>query len=611
MFCGKCGRPIPDGQNHCEFCNPASQAPSAAVPESQRTDINLDVWGEHANAAQAQQAPAQQPPVQHTFEVNTPVKANNAKPGKEKKAKQAKSGKGGKKGILAIVAVALVAVVALTVIFWGNISRFFQRNFGDPSDYLQDVQGENVVAVADNVVSAYDKALAVCSMENPAADYTLTLEMNDTLTSLLETLLANEGIQIDLSWVKNIVLSPHVEMYDSTIRYDIGVGLNDVNVATVSAIWEVSENMIYIGIPELHKTYLELDLSDVMGSEVQELEEMLFMTRDLTQTFAEALPEGKDLKELIVKYSGIVIEALTDAEKENRTMEIDGVEQDLLVVTADLSQKDILQLVIDVLEEAQKDDLIEEILNNLDGAVADFYGSELGLYDVFSERVEFALENIEEGLDQVESGTFLTVDTYMDKKDKVVGRTITVEIDGDEESISYLTVTEDDEWAFEAEMDYIYISGSGTKSGDATSGSYTLSMYDEDYLTLELDDFIFTGGTLRGTLRLIPEEFEAYGPYAGMLDGLALALTFGDKSVTVGVETNGSTLLAFTLSGEISEAGPISVPNSIDINDDDAGMKWVSELDLDAILTTLNRVGLPSEYMDAAEQLVDMFHDQF
>lgn len=600
MFCGKCGRPIPEGQDHCEFCAPASQVPSVPAANAQP---KLDVWGENSGSAAYNQAPAQpKPNAQPAFELNAPVKGGAAKPRKAKS---------GKKGVLAIISLVLVACIALTIVFWSNITTFFQRIF-NPTEYQQTVLDKNVVAVADDVVAAYDKALAAYAMENPSADYTITLEMDDSLLSLIETLLASQGMQVDLSWVKNVILAPHMEMYEGTIRYDIGVGLNDVNVATVSAVWDTAENKIYVGVPELHKTYLELDLSDhLRSSEIAEMQEAFVMARESTKIIAEALPEGKELKELIVKYSGIVIDALTDAEKENRTVKVGGLKQDLLVVSNDLSQKDILQAVCDVLEEAKDDARIEEILTDLDGAMSQIMGQELGLYEEFSDRVDFALESFDEGIEEVGTDTYLTVDTYMDKKNDLVGMTFSVDYDGYEESISFITVTEGDKWAFEAELGDVYISGSGTKNGDATSGSYTFNMEGDDYFTLELEDFTFTGGTASGTLRLIPLELEAYGPYASMLDGMAVAVTFNKKSVTLGIETDGTTLIALTVSGDISEAKPIAIPSSISIEDEAAGMEWAAQLDLDAIVASLRKAGVPDEYMDMAESLVDMFQDQF
>ena len=61
-----------------------------------------------------------------------------------------------------------------------------------------------------------------------------------------------------------------------------------------------------------------------------------------------------------------------------------------------------------------------------------------------------------------------------------VAKLPTVEIDGDEESISYLTVTEGDEWAFEAELSYIYISGSGKLDDE-----YSFLSCDADHVVVE------------------------------------------------------------------------------------------------------------------------------
>lgn len=567
--------------------------------------MDLGDWGNESGFAPFDSA-SENP----SFGVNQPVKNP-----KSKKAKKAKSGKGGK-GIIAVVAVVLVAVVALGVIFWGNISRFFQRNFGDPTAYLQDVEKDNVAAAADDFAAAYDQMMTGYAVQNPSANYTLTLEVSDTMISLLETSLASEGMNVDLSWVENITLSPRVEMYENTLRYDIGVGLNSTTLATVSMIWDVESGMIYVGIPELHDTYIAIDTYEMFGYGANDVAEAMAMSQALTQTFVEALPESEDMKELIVKYMGIVIDSFSDAEKEKRSVEVDGLEQDLMVVSVDLSQKDILKLVIDILEEAKDDKLVEDILNDFEDAMVSLYGYELGLYESFSYGVEGALEDLEYGLDEVGTTTFLTIDTYIDSKDIVVGRTITVKEGREKISFYYITITEGDEWAFEAEAGELFISGSGTVNGDARSGSYTVSVSGTDYVTVKLDNCVTSGSAFTGTIRIIPESVVydmagLSGPYSSILNQAALALSFTNNSVTVGIETAGTTFVAFTLSGEVSEAKPIALPASFDVNDDSAGMKWVSELDLEAVLANLNKAGVPSAYLDAAEQLVDMFYDEF
>lgn len=588
MFCGKCGNPIPDGQKQCAYCNPLS-------PEEPNFG-SAPVFGDFGQTSE-----------ESSFQVNSPVKAPKVK--KEKKAK-------GGKGIIAVVAVALVAVVALGVIFWGNISRFFQRNFGDPATYLQDVEKDNIAAAAEDIANVYDQALASSTIENPAASYTVSLEFSDTLTSLVQTVLANEGMDLELNWLDNVVLTPYVEMYDNVMRYDIGVGLNNTTLATVSMIFDLDTYMIYIGIPELHSTYIAIDAYDFLGSEVYTMEEAFAMSQELSKAMLEVMPDSKDVQELIVKYSGIIIDSLSEAEKEKRTVEVGGLEQDLLVVSVDLSQKDILKIVNNVLKEAKKDKIIKNFLNDLDAFLEENYGYSAYLYDSFSEGVEYALENIEDGMEEVGTKAFLTIDTYLDSKDNVAGHTFTVKDGGEKISFNYITVTEGDEWAFEAEAAEVYISGSGTKNGDATNGSYTFSIAGTDYITLELEDFVTTATAFTGTIRLIPESvvydmMDLPAAFTSLLNQAALALTATDNSVTLAIETGGSNFLALAVSGEVSEANPISLPSSFDVNDNDAGMQWVSELDLDALVSNLRKTGIPSAYMDAVEQLVDMIRSEF
>ncbi len=598
MFCGKCGNRIPDGQKHCAYCNPLTpDEPNFNTQQNNAwgTDPVFGSFGQTAQGAASQGS---------SFQVNTPVKTPKAKKGK------------GGKGILAIVAVVLVAVVALGAIFWGNISRFFQRNFGDPSTYLKDVEKDSISAAANDIATAYDQALANAAIENPAADYAISLELSDNLAGLVQTVLANEGMDVDLSWLDNVVLTPHIEQYDNTLLCDIGVGLNNTNLATLSMILDLDDYMIYIGVPELHSEYLAIDAYDFLGSEIYTMEESLAASQELTQVMLELLPDSQTLQELIVKYSGIIIDGLGEAEKEKRTVEVGDLEQDLLVVSVELSQKDILNIAMDVLKEVKKDKTIKKLLQDMDAFMEDYSGYSSYLYDDFIYALEDALEDIDYSMDDASSKAFLTIDSYMDSKDNVVGHTFTVKQDGEKVSINYITVTEGDEWAFEAELAEVYIYGSGTVNGDSTSGSYTLCVSGTDYVTLELEDCVTTESGFTGTLRLIPESsiydtMALPAAYASLLDRLALALTVTNDSVTLAIETGGSSFLALTLSGEISEAKPISLPAYIDANDDEAGMQWLSELDLDAVVSNLSKAGLPNEYMEAVEQLVDMFHSQF
>jgi len=134
-------------------------------------------------------------------------------------------------------------------------------------------------------------------------------------------------------------------------------------------------------------------------------------------------------------------------------------------------------------------------------------------------------------------------------------------------------------------------------------------------VTLELED-VATADQLSGTFRLIPEAaiyemMDVDASVSGVLDQLALALTFGGDEIVVGLDMAGSNLFSFAISGESAKPRPISLPEGVSVDDDEGGMKWISELDVDAVISNLEKAGVPSQYMTIIEQYAEMFQEEF
>ena len=291
-------------------------------------------------------------------------------------------------------------------------------------------------------------------------------------------------------------------------------------------------------------------------------------------------------------------------------MEIDGLEQKLTLLTATVSQKEAVQIVTDLLEAAQDDKTIEDILD----ALSDTAG--MDLYEEFTYAVESTLEDMEDVKDEASNSKFLTIETYLDNKDDIVGRTLTVHMEGEKVEASYLTVTEGKEFAFEAEVDALTVTGEGTVEGEKRTGSYTFTVDGTDYLVLEVEDLLCTDeGDITGTVRLIPtattyEMMDLPAAASTLLGQAALALTMEEESLKIGIETGGQTLLAMTLSGSTAKPSQVAIPEGVSTEDDAGGQKWLSELDFDAVLGNLKKAGVPESYMSAIEQLVSMLKSQ-
>lgn len=589
MFCPRCGNPIPEGQQTCAYCDPPVQqsAPEQPAPMQQPAFESAPM-----QQPTFESAPEQQP----AFELSTPDEG-----GKKKKKK--KGGKIGGKIALISTAVVLVAAIVLTVINWGAIVLFFKRTFAKPADYLQSVHKAKVASVAEDLATSYDEAMGTYSEKGYCSEVTMKLELGDAMMTLLNTALSESGVNVDISWVKNIVLEPKVEMYEDTMRMDVGVGVNDTTLGTVSAVYDMADQMIYLGIPEANKTFVELDVAETLGYEFIDTMDEMMASREMTAAVMEALPSGDELEELINKYAGVVIEQLDEAEKETVTLEAGDLKQKVMAVTVELTPADLLDMGAAVLETAQDDDTLIDIIEGIAGD---------GMGDAFADGIDEALDSLDMLKDEAPEDAGIIIETYIDNKSEVVGRTITVSSDDEEMEITYMEVKKGNKFAFYAGADVVEINGEGTIKGDARTGEYTLSVDGTDYVTLELEDFICADNKVTGTLRLIPEGGvvdamgDAPSSIAGILTSGELELVFGESSVSYSVKAAGSKLFTLSLSGSASKPSEIAIPDSASVSSEADLEGWVADLEFDAILKNMEKAGVPDEYVDLVENATDM-----
>ena len=583
MFCGKCGRPIPEGKDTCEFCNP---------PAQQEVEYHIPP------APETIPAPAAKAP---EFTLSSPVEI-------EEKPKK----KIGKLGLI-IGAAALVLAVLLVALNWKPISRFFIRTFAAPETYLAVVEKDAAADVAEDIATAYDEYMNSYSPNGAVTDMEIKLEAGDMLLTALTTVLSQSGMDMDLDWVENISLSPKVEVYKNMMRADIGVGLNGTHLVTVSGVLDMDAGMIYVGVPELHETYLSMDAEELLGYEYEEFVQTMIQSREMTEQIMELMPSGEQIKTLITTYWGLIFESIEEGEKETQKVSCGGLEQTMTVITVELSQKDVLKIAENVLKHAKKDKTIKDILGNVGDYMTDLYGYEMDMEELFEGAVEEALDSIDEAKEYAEKGDFITLETFINGKNEIAGRTVTVETGYDEVELYYITVEQGKKFAFQAELaDMAVVKGKGTLNGDKRTGSYTLNVNGTEYVTLELEDFACTDGKPSGTLRIVPSSdlYSNGGAAASVVSILSTAtveLTFDNSTVRLAVKVSGTEMLALTFSAGYGKAQPIDIPNSIDANDSSAAMQWVSKMDLSTLISNLKEAGVPSEYMDLIESLIPQF----
>lgn len=561
MFCNKCGKPIEEGQTICPEC--------AALE------------------------------AQDTFELNQPV-------GKKTKKRNWK---------LPVILTSVVLVLAAAaVLVWGF---FISGTFLPAQNYMMKVEEKAVSESLSSVGKVYGTFMSAKPSENElktGAKADVHLLLGEEVIEMIESYAAERGEDADLSFLSDIAIDLETAMEGKFTQMNMGIGLNNKSVLTMSMLTNMQDMEMYFGLPELSDTFMKIkpempDNSGYPGAAVVptvDYEEIL----EMVEQMQEVLPSEETFTALLEKYILLVLEQIEDAEKETETVKVGDAEQKLNVITVKLSEKDALKIAKAVLKEAKGDKDLKKILQDI-GDYAEEVGSDTideDLYDSFKAGIESTLESIDYAMEDASNKATLEIKTYVNNKMEIVGRSIKEKESG--MKVSYVTVWQGKNFGFEAKLaDQIEIKGEGTKNKGVISGEYELVVNDEEMLTVEISDYDekkAEEGYPTGTLLIKPSEElldSALGSASSvaslLLDDLAVELKFNTSETkadtSIKLLTGDKLLFGITASMENKEIAVEEPEKYITVNGEADLEQWAQNIDLDSLLQKLEDAGVPAD----------------
>lgn len=611
MFCMYCGKPTEGEQKVCAEC--AAARSRTGAPQSAPVTQKAEPFAEEA------------------FQLNTPA----AKP--EKPAKAAK--KPGKVGLIvaAVAAVVVVAVLAVVLLAPG----FFARTFGSPEDYMEHVEEKSVEQVADMVADVYGSLTGKTEQKTNAVGVDVHLQLGDAFLSGLMMGMTGEDVDMDLSWLSDIALEIDAVAEGDAGQSDIGIGLGSQRILTASVIFDMAEQAMWMGLPELSEDYLLVDIAALSEASGMDISAVMAQQEDLQQLL-EKLPSEEVINELLNKYMAIALSHIDDVKKDTKTMEVDDIEQELTEITAKIHEEDLLEMAVEMLETLKDDKQAQELFataveyysmvspsyetvwNEATGSYEYVPAEDIDAQELLEDFIEEGLDTLEDMLDDAEKSNYIKIESYVNGADEVVGRTISVS--GQDEEISYITVWDGDEFAFEALLAEVEITGKGSREKGLIEAEYVLNAEGMEVLTLEVSDWDekqAEAGYLCGTLRLVPSDmllselmYNLDYSVASILSGGNLALeidlnmTEEHSAAAVKLMADRTMLLGITLSASTSEDGKVDTPSGeVDLivdgmPNEEALQRWILNMDFDAVLQNMRAAGVPSDLVDILESYV-------
>lgn len=590
MFCGKCGRPTEGDKIICDECAAAMAAAKQPAPEAPAAPA-APAAPEAPAAPKAPEAPA--------FTVNTDTAFA---PKKKKK---------GPVGWI-IAAVVLVAVIVAAVLCCMITDMFNNDADVDDGTTEQNQPAMMSGSMVESAGAAYGAFLA--GLQNPAttSDCTVTLNLGEDLVSLLQSTLTSQDVTVDVSWLESVALNLQTGMDSDSYGIDLGVGLNDTDILTLKVFMDITESVMYMGIPEVSDTYLSVAMTEEdMGFDPAILSTAMNAPKEMAATLAEELPSQEAFEAALEKYITLIAENLPEGEQEKESFEVKGISEELTVTTRKLTEKNAIDIVVAVLEAAKDDETVKQFIT----AVCDYTNSynamnaEMSGYEYISElnpsEIIAAIPDLIEELKDTDiDDSTITLALYTDAEGNLRGGSLEdpdgnllfdcVSVSGDSGTALQIDLPEDIQ---------IY----GQSSNEKTD--YELHVNGEMMLSVHAE-VTSDGATL---ITLVPsaallEELSYDYPVLGMVssanpelqlklldDGMELNLMLNDK-VFAGVGLTAGTGNTYA---------PAKPGSSISAEDQTALMTWLTELDFTDVLQSLRDADVPEEYVNLLQTLAD------
>lgn len=624
MFCKNCGSEIEEGGKFCPSCGTPVETPEQPA-QGEAGKINVEKMAETASQAASQAAETVAQKAQEIGEKGKGFwEKANGENGFLKKMLT------GKNRVILIVCAAVLVIAIPCIVNAARINNFFHKTFSSPEKYFHFVGRKSMDEATDLLSGYYDDIISGLDTSNTSYSGEFTLEPGEEMQRLIklaDSVLDLDDAGIDLSELKSLKIGADVSIKDNVFGYGFTSAINKVNLLSVNMVMALEQEELYLQIPELTKTYMGMDMGELMDDYFLDLDELTDM-QETRSNVIKSLPKRAEVEKMLSRYFTLFLENIHDVsigrKKELKVGQLSQKCTELKVTIDGETMQDAMEAI---LEEMLTDKKLEKIIVGVAEAAGED-GDEV--YDEFVENLENRLDDLDYWYDDDDE---LKVTLYVDGKGNIIGIVMESEdYKGREDSFSALTARKGSKVAYEISSvqygsDAWEISGQGKKSGDLLTGEFEVEVYGQSALELKvtkLDLEQLKRGYFNGRAEIaLSSELSkelSYGIDVSAASSLIKKSTLvidcksSSKSVDCSIVINydGEKLLGATLALKSGNGSKVSIPKGnsvIMMEDGDDFMDYYDTIDWNKFLDQLEKTGVLSELADKLEDVIDDLDD--
>lgn len=487
-----------------------------------------------------------------------------------------------------------------------------------PIDNFKKVQQKSI----DKVINAVDECygnIESFSPQSSTVNTTVSVQLGTSLLSAIRML-----SDMDFDWINNIDFNISNTVNQGSAASYIELALSDKPLISADIVYDTAKSALYLAIPILSEKYLTIDFDEATDADIGALTDIV-NTMDYSDII-NMLPEKEQIKELMLKYFGIVMDNITDVTEAEGSVSAYDITQECTVYEIALTQRQIADIITDILNAVSEDETVKELIykyvnyvNEMASmtGVSDTTLSADDIYNEFVTETKDAVTDINEEITlrgQEADSVLLEWTTYVSSKSEIIGCKF-LYTDDIGSSQLFIASAETDtnigqEIYFVSDGEELFsLGGNLTNDKKVLSGTYDLSIKGETIAFVDLADIDvkkFESGLLDGSVSISPSKALLEELTSSLDESLSFAKSIlSTASLKIDIEQNEKDHAKITLSiistmeeylsividTEICDPKTITVPT--DTTDD--AEEWSAGFDFNSLIAALDESTLPAE----------------
>ncbi len=570
MFCKQCGNELKEGATFCGTCGTKVEVESTTAPVEETAVEETPVEETSIAEAPTAEAPAATVP-ESNVSYDMP----------KKKSKMPK--------ILIIVAAVVVLLGGGFLLFKDAIMNKLAA-FGSPEAQLQTAYantakkwGELGAEIVTGINDATEKTEGTLSGK-------FSVTIGKDVKEMLESVSG-----VDLGKISTVFVSYQIAGNENEVLFEATVGLEDKNLLSMNMVMDMEEGRMAIAVPELSKTAIEFEFENDLGVDLEEFTSSMAQVSQYTEMLQKVLPEEELVEDMIPRYIGAMFEAITEAERKEETLEVEGVSQKATSLTIHINAELVKNIGIKLAEELENDKELESYLKDLASNLTFGIGIDDETWNESYKQIGTAVKQAFEELAS-EFDLDIEVVTWVNSDSEIIGIEVPDYIqylsakDGKDTATVFII----DEPEYEGEIFKLLIKGK--ESGDEFAGDVTFFVEAEEVITIKVDKYVSTDKKfeLDASITLTKEMFREMtgetNPLGDITLKVEIASTETDSNITFRGIVAGKEYVALSMESSYKDDAKITYPKKT-LGMDEAD-EWIQTIDITDVMNDLDDLGV-------------------